>query len=49
MIEKLIAMSARRPITVLAVVATWVAFAIHSMRGMPLDALPDLSDTQVIV
>ncbi|MFN7952840.1 MAG: efflux RND transporter permease subunit [bacterium] len=49
MIEKLIALSARRPIAVLVVVAAWVAFAIHSIRGMPLDALPDLSDTQVIV
>src|SRR5262249_44936302 len=34
---------------VLAIVAIIVALAVESMRSIPLDAIPDLSDTQVIV
>jgi Cu(I)/Ag(I) efflux system membrane protein CusA/SilA len=49
MIERLIEWSARRPLTVLAVVLGFVAWAVVCVRQMPLDALPDLSDPQVIV
>ncbi len=49
MIDRLIALCARRPLTVLVVVGVLVVFAIQQVRTIPLDALPDLSDTQVIV
>lgn len=41
--------SAEHRILVVAVFAALVAFAVHSLRDFPLDAIPDLSDTQVIV
>src|SRR5512138_2803578 len=45
MIKRIIRFSAENKVLVLAAVAvSWVA-----MRNIPLDALPDLSDTQVIV
>ena len=49
MIEKLIEFSARNKFLVLALTALAVVAAFHSMRQVPLDAIPDLSDTQVIV
>ncbi|HEY2923628.1 MAG TPA: CusA/CzcA family heavy metal efflux RND transporter [Candidatus Eisenbacteria bacterium] len=49
MIEPLIAWCARnRAITVAAVLVA-TAFGIRALRNAPLDAIPDLSDTQVIV
>lgn len=49
MIEKLIEFSARNKFIVLALTAVAIALAIVTLKKMPLDALPDLSDTQVIV
>lgn len=49
MIARIIEFSARRRIFVLLVVAGFCALAAQSMRHLKLDALPDLSDTQVIV
>jgi len=48
-IERLIEFSARRRIFVLLVVAALCVYAVHTLRTIRLDALPDLSDTQVIV
>ncbi len=49
MLHRLIRFSATNRILVLALALVALAVAIHSMRTIPLDALPDLSDTQVIV
>ncbi|HEX6852163.1 MAG TPA: efflux RND transporter permease subunit [Candidatus Polarisedimenticolaceae bacterium] len=49
MIGRVIEFSARNRILVLMLTAAAVAFAFHAMRNVPLDAIPDLSDTQVIV
>ncbi len=42
-------LSARNRVLVLLVTAAAVAFAVQTLRRVPLDAIPDLSDTQVIV
>jgi copper/silver efflux system protein len=49
MIERIIGWSARNRVLVILVTAAAVAFAIQTLRRVPLDAIPDLSDTQVIV
>jgi len=49
MIEKLIEFSAREKYIVLLFTAAIVAFGIWTMYNQPVDAIPDLSDTQVIV
>jgi Cu(I)/Ag(I) efflux system membrane protein CusA/SilA len=49
MIKRIIEASARSKFLVLAIVVIIVALAVESMRSIPLDAIPDLSDTQVIV
>src|SRR5437879_4396877 len=49
MIEKLIRYSATNRFIVLMIVAALVFGGIWSIRNVALDALPDLSDTQVIV
>src|SRR4051794_26465529 len=49
MIDRIIELSARNKFLVLAIVSVVVAFAVYSLRSIPLDAIPDLSDTQVIV
>jgi copper/silver efflux system protein len=49
MIEKLIEFSAREKNIVLFFTAAAVAFGIWTMVNQPVDAIPDLSDTQVIV
>ena len=48
-IERIIEFSARNKVFVLAAVAIALAGAFGAMKRMPLDAIPDLSDTQVIV
>jgi len=48
-IEKIIEYSARNKFIVLLLVSVMVAWGIWVMRVMPLDAIPDLSDVQVIV
>jgi Cu(I)/Ag(I) efflux system membrane protein CusA/SilA len=49
MIERIIEFSARNKFLVLIFTAVAVTAAIHWMREVPLDAIPDLSDTQVII
>jgi Cu(I)/Ag(I) efflux system membrane protein CusA/SilA len=48
-IEKIIEYSARNKFVVLLIVAFLVAWSVWVMRVMPLDAIPDLSDVQVII
>ncbi|MBI5622736.1 MAG: efflux RND transporter permease subunit [Elusimicrobia bacterium] len=49
MIEKLIAWSARNKFIVLALTAGALAASLYCIRNSRLDAIPDLSDTQVII
>ncbi|MBI4054507.1 MAG: efflux RND transporter permease subunit [Elusimicrobia bacterium] len=49
MIEKLIAWSSRNKFIVLIMVAAALAGAVYSIQNARLDAIPDLSDTQVII
>jgi Cu(I)/Ag(I) efflux system membrane protein CusA/SilA len=49
MISRLIAYSARNAVLVLAATAMIAAAGLWALGRMPLDAIPDLSDTQVIV
>ena len=49
MIERLIEFSARRRGIVVGLVLAFATWGAWSMRQIPLDVLPDLSDTQVIL
>lgn len=49
MIEKIIAFSAKNKYIVIIFVFAAIVVAIYCTRQIPLDAIPDLSDTQVIV
>ena len=49
MVEKIIEFSARNKFLVLSFVVVALGFAFWSMKQIPLDAIPDLSDTQVII
>src|SRR5574342_555552 len=49
MVERIIEFSARNRFVVLILSAVAVVLALYAMRRVPLDAIPDLSDTQVIV
>jgi len=49
MIGRIIELSARHRLVVFLVTAAAVAAGVWSLRHVPLDATPDLSDTQVIV
>ncbi len=49
MINKIIEFSAKRKFLVFLLVGAAVLFGWHAMKNTKLDAIPDLSDTQVIV
>jgi Cu(I)/Ag(I) efflux system membrane protein CusA/SilA len=49
MVERIIEFSARNKFIVLILTAVAVGMAVYAMQNVPLDAIPDLSDTQVIV
>ncbi len=49
MIKRVIRFSAENKYLVIAAVAVVLALSVWTMKNIPLDALPDLSDTQVIV
>jgi Cu(I)/Ag(I) efflux system membrane protein CusA/SilA len=49
MIQRIIRFSAENRFLVLAGTLVLLALSVYTMRNIPLDALPDLSDTQVIV
>ena len=49
MIKRIIRFSAEHRYLVIALTIVALVFSWYAMRTIPLDALPDLSDTQVIV
>ncbi|MEK7282919.1 MAG: efflux RND transporter permease subunit, partial [Acidobacteriota bacterium] len=49
MVERIIEFSAHNKFIVLILTAVAVGMAVYAMQNVPLDAIPDLSDTQVIV
>lgn len=49
MIEKIIDSCARQKFLVLIFIAVAIVASIWSVKNIPLDAIPDLSDTQVII
>ena len=49
MIERIVEFSAKNKVFVVAAVFIAVAGAFYAIKNIPLDAIPDLSDTQVIV
>jgi len=49
MIAKIIEFSARSKFAVLLVMALALIWGYWALKNTPLDALPDLSDTQVII
>ncbi len=49
MVRRIIRFSAENRFLVIAGTLVLLALSVHAMRTIPLDALPDLSDTQVIV
>ncbi len=49
MIDAIIEFSAKNKIVVFILIAAAAMGGLYSMRSVPLDALPDMSDTQVIV
>jgi Cu(I)/Ag(I) efflux system membrane protein CusA/SilA len=49
MVERIIEFAARNRFVVLILTAVAVAMAVYAMKSVPLDAIPDLSDTQVII
>ncbi len=49
MIKRIIEFSAHNRVLVVLLVATAVAYSFYTMKNIRLDAIPDLSDTQVIV
>ncbi len=49
MIEKIIQFSFRRPGWIFALVLGTMLWALYSLKNTPLDAIPDLSEPQVIV
>src|SRR5512135_1594768 len=49
MIERIIEFSARNKYIVLIFTAAAIVGAVYAVRNIPLDAIPDLSDTQVII
>ena len=49
MVQRIIRFSADNRILVLLLTAVAVAYGVYTLRSVPVDAIPDLSDTQVIV
>ncbi|MFA6173514.1 MAG: hypothetical protein WC701_07475, partial [Kiritimatiellales bacterium] len=49
MIRKVIEFSAKNRWLVIMLTAASVAYAVYTMKHIRLDAIPDLSDTQVII
>ena len=49
MISRIIAFSARNPFLIMLLIVAIVAGGLWAVYNTPLDAIPDLSDVQVIV
>jgi Cu(I)/Ag(I) efflux system membrane protein CusA/SilA len=49
MVDRIIEFCARNKFLVIVLTAAAMVLAVHCLRHIPLDAIPDLSDTQVII
>ena len=49
MIHKIIEFAAKNRVLMILLVGAAVAYAYYALQNIPLDAIPDLSDTQVII
>ncbi|HEY1405871.1 MAG TPA: efflux RND transporter permease subunit, partial [Spirochaetota bacterium] len=49
MLNKIINFSANNRLLVIAITAVIVAISLFALKNIPVDAIPDLSDTQVII
>jgi Cu(I)/Ag(I) efflux system membrane protein CusA/SilA len=49
MIKRIIEFSAHNRLLILALTAVLIGLGVYSLKKIPLDAIPDLSDTQVII
>src|SRR5438132_11643552 len=49
MVTRIIEFSARNRFFVLLICAAAILIGVYSLKRIPLDAIPDLSDTQVII
>ena len=49
MLEKIIELSIKNKFIVILFTVVTIGWGIHSLRNTPVDAIPDLSDVQVIV
>lgn len=49
MIKRIVEFSARNPFLILLICAALLFCGFYSLKKIPLDAIPDLSDTQVII
>lgn len=49
MIKRIISFSANNKYLIILFIAAAVSYAVYTMKHVPLDAIPDLSDTQVII
>jgi Cu(I)/Ag(I) efflux system membrane protein CusA/SilA len=49
MIDKIIEYSAKNKFYVFTIIIFLIFLSIYSIKRIPLDAIPDLSDTQVII
>jgi Cu(I)/Ag(I) efflux system membrane protein CusA/SilA len=49
LIDRIVATSARNPMLTIVLVVALAVWGWYALRSTPLDAIPDLSDTQVIV
>jgi Cu(I)/Ag(I) efflux system membrane protein CusA/SilA len=47
--SKIIRFSAHNPLLILVITGIMLIISYYSIKNIPLDAIPDLSDTQVIV
>jgi len=49
MLRKIIQLSAHNRLLVIMITAVVVSISLYALRNIPIDAIPDLSDTQVII
>ena len=49
MIEKIIAFSSKNPFLIVLLTLLGIGWGVYSLKHTPLDAIPDLSDPQVII
>ena len=49
MLERIVEFSAKNKILIIIFTLAAILFSVYAVKNIPLDAIPDLSDTQVIV